>query len=127
VRMVTFARGYQATSGIETIDVSIGGLSFVPTVTGLTEQVKSTNNFSVYPNPNTGVFTVDFTSNQTEKVTLNAVDILGKLIYSKEINAVKGNNQIPLDIRDKVSKNSMLFISVQGESSKYTNVKVLIH
>lgn len=127
VRMVTFARGYQATSGMETIDVAIGGLSFVPTATGLTEQVKSTNNFSVYPNPNTGIFTIDFTSNQTGKVTINAFDVIGKLIYSKETNVVKGNNQIPLDIRDKVGKNSMLFISVQDGSNKYTTQKVLIN
>jgi choice-of-anchor A domain-containing protein len=126
VRMVTFARGYQATSGMETIDVSLGGLSFVPTTTGLADRKVALNNIGVQPNPNSGNFVVDFKSNQTENITIKVVDILGKQIYTSTHHVVKGNNRIPVEVTNLVSSNRMLFVSIESEDNRYTTVKVLV-
>jgi choice-of-anchor A domain-containing protein len=126
VRMVTFARGYQATSGMETIDVSLGSLSFTSSLTGLINNNIILNHIGVKPNPNTGSFVIDFKSNQTENITIKVVDVLGKLIYSSNYHAAKGNNQIPIELTNIVKSNSLLFVSIDGEHNKYTTVKVLI-
>ncbi|RXK83592.1 T9SS type A sorting domain-containing protein [Filimonas effusa] len=53
---------------------------------------------SVYPSPTTGPLTVRFSSFRNQKVTLQVVDNLGRVVEQKETNAVIGPNMISCDI-----------------------------
>ena len=44
----------------------------------------SIKNFALYPNPNTGSFTVSFNSNSTNKINVGVFDIRGRNVYSNE-------------------------------------------
>lgn len=45
---------------------------------------------SVYPNPNNGEFTISMSELSDEKVRVEIIDIIGKVIYSQEVNVTNG-------------------------------------
>jgi choice-of-anchor A domain-containing protein len=127
VRTLAFSRGYQATSGLETIDLSIGGVAFVPTSTALINKQLVSSAVGVKPNPSTGSFTVSFKSNATEQANIKITDVLGKTIYTFGVNIVNGENQLPLDISSITQQNGILFLTVESKSSQYNTVKIIIN
>jgi hypothetical protein len=50
------------------------------------------DNITVYPNPNSGVFTLNFTTQQTGKAEINILDILGKIVYSEKYFTFQNEN-----------------------------------
>jgi photosystem II stability/assembly factor-like uncharacterized protein len=52
----------------------------------------------VSPNPNDGIFSVNFNSITSFKSKLNIIDIMGKVVYSQEINILSGNTDIKLKL-----------------------------
>jgi hypothetical protein len=44
------------------------------------------NSIAIYPNPNNGVFNIQFTSNSENKITVNVNDIRGREVYSKSFS-----------------------------------------
>ncbi|MCB0805999.1 MAG: T9SS type A sorting domain-containing protein [Bacteroidales bacterium] len=59
------------------------------------------NNFediSVYPNPNSGIFTVEFSTVLKDNVTIKVLNTLGKVIYSEENLESTGNFSKTLDL-----------------------------
>ena len=75
-------------------------LSFAPNSTSTTEL---SNDFisaaNVYPNPTSGVATVDFTLNSASDVSLEVIDITGKLIYTSNAGVlVSGANSKSIDV-----------------------------
>jgi len=59
--------------------------------TGIEEE--ASNNFSVYPNPSTGVFTVEYAGNDSN-VEMSILDLNGKVVYSQTINSNKTNIEL---------------------------------
>ena len=50
---------------------------------------------NVYPNPTKGDFTVEVTSDKaTTNATLQLTDLTGKVIASRQVDLVEGNNQL---------------------------------
>ena len=49
--------------------------------------------FAIWPNPNHGKFTVNFTSRGTEKVTIDVFDIRGRSIFMKKFNTTTNFRQ----------------------------------
>ncbi|WP_338813847.1 T9SS type A sorting domain-containing protein [Bernardetia sp. Wsw4-3y2] len=62
--------------------------------TGIEEE--SAKIFTVYPNPNTGTFKVEFATTTNQKTNLVLVDALGRTIYSKEISRNEKTTTITL-------------------------------
>lgn len=52
----------------------------------------------IYPNPNNGSFNLEFNLSQNDNVDVIITDIAGKLVYSKNIAAKAGYNQISIDV-----------------------------
>lgn len=74
-------------------------LSFAPNTTSTTEL---TNEFvsaaNVYPNPTSGAVNVDFTLNSASDVSLEVIDITGKVIYTNNAGVlVNGSNSLSID------------------------------
>jgi PKD repeat protein len=53
---------------------------------------------SLYPNPVENSFFMSFTSKEEDVLTLKVINQTGQVIYTKNINAVKGNNRISADV-----------------------------
>jgi hypothetical protein len=54
--------------------------------------------FNIFPNPATENITVDFNSAVEKRVSIKLLDITGKEVYSRELNAIIGENQVQVDI-----------------------------
>jgi hypothetical protein len=54
----------------------------------------------VYPNPSTGLLTLDFTSFKETQGALRVIDIAGKIIFEQNISVNVGENVFPIDLTD---------------------------
>ncbi|MCW3125358.1 MAG: hypothetical protein JWO03_1016 [Bacteroidetes bacterium] len=83
---------------------------------GVGEIPGSTINVQLYPNPNTGRFTLSYTADKSEELTIEVYDITGKKIYGDDWNVNSGKNSKNLDL----SKNStgMYLVSVFSASGQ---------
>jgi hypothetical protein len=57
-------------------------------------------NATVFPNPTSGKVTVHFDMNENRMVNLRVFDLMGRVMYSKEISAIEGLNETDLDLTD---------------------------
>ena len=57
-----------------------------------------TIDFNLYPNPSNGQITVDYTSKIDGNVSLNVIDLEGKLVFNEAFASQKGSNRIKLDL-----------------------------
>jgi hypothetical protein len=52
---------------------------------------------SIYPNPNDGNFTVSLTASKAQNISVKLYNVLGALVYEKDVNAHAGANIITLN------------------------------
>jgi hypothetical protein len=71
---------------------------------------------SVYPNPSRGQVTVLLNAPENKVVTIRLIDLAGRVLQTRQVNVLAGNNSIPFDISN-LAKGQYL-ISVDGKSVK---------
>lgn len=71
----------------------------------------------LFPNPAVNKATVNFVAEKNSPVSIKIVNPTGQTVYSKNLNAVEGLNQLPMDI--SVLKQGMYFVEVINEGTKY--------
>jgi len=64
--------------------------------TGINEN--NFENISVYPNPNSGIFTVGFSTVLKNDITLKVLNTLGSVVYKEELSDIEGNFSHTLDL-----------------------------
>jgi hypothetical protein len=75
--------------------------------------------WNVYPNPNDGVFTIDFASTSNERVEMRIYSTLGELIEMRTLHVHPGSLSFVIDPPKMVSGvYSILIISESGRASK---------
>ncbi|MFL5764702.1 MAG: T9SS type A sorting domain-containing protein [Bacteroidia bacterium] len=105
------------TSGTFSIDnVNFVGSSTL--ATGVSE--KNPVSLSVYPNPSNGIFTADL-GNTNGKSEIQVYNILGKVIYSKEVSA---NGKMSIDLSGEA--NGSYFMNVKNAAGTTTR-KIIIN
>ncbi len=78
--------------------------------------------FSVFPNPNNGVFTVKLSSNTSTNITMNLYDLRGRLVH-ESIHESAANFSKKLDLSSLQSGVYLLKVSDRGRSA---NKKIII-
>ncbi|MCX6294689.1 MAG: T9SS type A sorting domain-containing protein, partial [Bacteroidetes bacterium] len=69
---------------------------------GISEN-SNTSSLSVYPNPTTNKFTVDFMLSKASPVKINVMNISGQIVYTEEIEALPGNNKKEISLSKNAS------------------------
>ncbi len=87
--------------------------------TGIEEE--SAKIFTVYPNPNTGSFKIEFATTTNQKTNLVVVDALGRTIYSKEISRNEKTTNITLP---KISA-GVYVVQIVSQGKVYTKQLVI--
>jgi len=83
---------------------SIGGLDiffakYSQTQVGINDPGYSVSDqILLYPNPNTGLFTLELVLNEVKEIYIKITNILGQAIYTQKLNGIKGNYQTKIDI-----------------------------
>lgn len=73
--------------------------------------VENPNQLSVYPNPNSGEFTVKFHSADKSTYTLEIINVVGQIVYKENINEFVGTYSKQLEINNDVSGFYTLILS----------------
>ena len=80
----------------------------------LAEETSLNTELSVYPNPTAGNATVVFGSAVGGKYTVNVLNALGQVVYSKTASSTTGENTHAIDISELSS--GLYFINLMEES-----------
>jgi hypothetical protein len=82
---------------------------------------------AVFPNPSSGRFNVIFKSDKANELTLKVTNAsIGKLMFTKTVNAIKGENKVQVDISDNSLVN-ICVLTLEGTNTKYEPKKVIIN
>ena len=65
---------------------------------GVLENSAAPIGMMISPNPNPGQFTLSYRTTQNESITVNILDITGRIVHTQNTNVAEGNNAIMLDI-----------------------------
>lgn len=95
-------------------------LSFAPNSTSTQEL---SNEFiaaaNVYPNPTSGLVNVDFTLNSSSDVSLEVIDVTGKVIYTNNAGVLaNGSNSLSIDVNSFQS--GVYYVNVLTNGTKVT-------
>ena len=80
--------------------------------------------FTLYPNPVKDNFVLQFNALQTTKYQLQIVDVVGKVVYHKQLDNIVGLQQIQLNSNEFNLANGSYFVTLSDNSS--TKSKLLI-
>ena len=72
----------------------------------------------VYPNPSTGVFNLEVANDQPIK-KVQVVNVLGEVVYTKEISGVLENNVLPINLSDM--SEGMYIVNVSNDNGTATH------
>ncbi|MEQ1623999.1 MAG: T9SS type A sorting domain-containing protein [Sediminibacterium sp.] len=79
----------------------------------------------LFPNPvTTNRFSCNFASSKSTTLTLRITDANGRLIQSQQVNAIKGNNSIPVNI--SFNNPGIHVVSLEGMNEKYQSKKLVV-
>jgi subtilisin-like proprotein convertase family protein len=84
-------------------------------VVALANQSYNFEDFTIFPNPSSGLFTVNFSSNSNSKVVINVTDISGRKIFDKTYTNTGLFNQ---DIQLQNAQKGIYLVTVSDGDSK---------
>ena len=90
--------------------LDIGAYEYGTVTSGIFSQDINTPDFSIYPNPSDGNFTIDFHCMQDEKTTLEIVDLSGRVVSNKVVE--KGVDK--MNISEGELKEGVYIVKVIG-------------
>mgnify|MGYP005749316913 CR=1 FL=1 len=93
------------------------------TLTALAKDGTTVNALQVYPNPNSGKFTVSFATSKTEKVKLVLVNSIGQVLFENTQNRVAGNHEQQISLDNLPTGVYILQVHTSG---KVLNKKVVV-
>ncbi len=94
----------------------VDNLAFSGTVAGINETAGSINSVSLYPNPAKNSVMINYELKKSSPVILEVYSIEGKLIHTRNVGAVVGNQTTVLDI--SVYKKGTYFLSIITNDGK---------
>jgi hypothetical protein len=90
----------------------VAALAYVETCTDVQSGKDLGNSISVYPNPSNGTFSLSIALPGTSDMTIEVIDLAGKVVYSRSANNVTGNIQQTLDLGALAKGTYMLNVKV---------------
>ena len=72
----------------------------------------------VYPNPANEILNIDYTSTQTNVVTIGIVDAMGRIVLTEQKTVSPGKNMLQAEIHKLAKGNYTLFINSNSSNDK---------
>ena len=80
------------------------------------EEVNSIEVSNIFPNPSLGVSKIEINVNKEDTYTLEITNVVGQVMYSKNLGNINGTYQTQIDITGAV--NGVYLLSVRGADAK---------
>ena len=71
--------------------------------------------FSVYPNPNNGLFILEIEGSPSKFIEVNLIDLLGRVILDTEVEFISGKLYKTFDLKDIESGSFILQVILDGK------------
>jgi len=88
------------------------------------EELSAVSALSAYPNPTSGMITLNFSADVKAKYTVKVVDLIGNVVISDVVSAVEGVNMKDLDL-SKVAK-GMYLLSLENEGGNVQTLRIVV-
>lgn len=112
---------YQYTFEVTRLDcLTCSPLSTTTKIPGILSEDKQ---MLLYPNPGHGYAELEYTAVTNEKLSISITDINGRMISRYTTDLQKGNNRLPVDIRNAANGN--YFVSWQSDSGDSGTLKMI--
>jgi hypothetical protein len=80
-----------------------------------TEPIATAEDFSLYPNPTRGAFTIDYNLSKATEVSLSVVNIFGHTLHSKSLGMKNaGRHTEPVEIDNVSAGTYMIILNIAG-------------
>ena len=99
---------------LRTID-NDGSFSLSNTIIVNRDEASGLEITQLFPNPSAGLFTVLFRTNLSDEYNVVVTDMVGVTLFSEQVSASNGENEISIDVRDLPSGSYLLMVSNQYE------------
>jgi aminopeptidase YwaD len=76
----------------------VDNLAFSGVVTGIENQESLLSNVSVFPNPSAELINVNLNLKSEQKVSLELIDMLGKVITVKDLGTLQGDSKQSINV-----------------------------
>lgn len=102
----------------------------ISTVTFTKQNAEYYNNIAsdqivLYPNPSNGTFNAGFNADTNAPANIRIIDAAtGRTVFTKNINAIKGVNTVPIQITEPGTH--VYLLSIEG-TKKYTTTKIVVN
>ncbi len=80
--------------------------------------------YHFYPNPTNDIVYYEIESLKEEKLQIEVIDVLGRIVQKKTLNTVLGNNTIPIELKDYTAGSYL--IRVQHQNSGAVHISTII-
>jgi hypothetical protein len=77
---------------------------------------EAVDNISLYPNPSSGLFNLEMMINIADAYTIDVTDVLGQVVYTKNISGFSGSYKTTLDLQDHAK--GVYVISLMASTGK---------
>ena len=107
------------------ISASISKTSFSKSLTTASNTIE-TKDVQLYPNPSKGRFVANFKADNAGSAILKVTDAnSGRLMFSKAVSTVKGDNNVPVELTQSINTN-IYILSIDAEGAKYLPKKLIV-
>ena len=125
---ITFSSGSYVISLVVEVDTlcwdSVAqSIVVIDTVTGLASLESQVSGFKLYPNPNTGTFTIEFSYKVADNVSFHMYDMLGRKVKTISLTG-KGN---AVTISEENLYNGLYIYELRVDGEIKVSDKVIVH
>jgi len=116
--VVTISFGYLGGREVKDVNMTFGDISFTKESL-VSDRSLQSKDINIYPNPSDGRFNCSFTTDEDGEFVLQVADNVGRTLYTKTINAVRGVNTVSVELNQKITTPIVGSIIIRNGKEKY--------
>jgi hypothetical protein len=121
-RYFPFTKGVATDMQTPTADTHFNAISLMWQPTLATDTFSTNPEAVIYPNPTSGVFTIDF---KNEVNNIKVINLLGAVILDEKVDLVNAGTSKKIDLSN--FSNGMYIVNVSNNTGASTNYKVVVN
>ena len=106
---------------VDIVDQDVTITKIMTTVMGVPEF--NNKDIKIYPNPSSGIFTLEISNTSNDTYNIKIFDVLGSMVYN---NQISGNGNISKQIDISSYAKGMYFVSIESENNFVISRRIIV-